>query len=170
MNNDAVFLKHFSMVIGFLVGVALCLIVLGHYLGSTLPEDTDPNAQARVEARIKPLGEVYAGSSGAAAAAAAAEAARAAAGPKVAYEGTLDGKVIFDKLCSACHSTGAGGSPTLDHSHWDARLAQGIDTLVKHAIDGFQGNAGVMPARGGNPDLSDDQVRVTVTWMMDNLK
>lgn len=170
MNKDAQFLKHFSMVIAFLVGVAICLILLGTWLGSTQPRDPDPNAAARVEARIAPVGAVFAGSSGAAAAAAAAEAARQAAGPKVAYEGTLDGKVIFDKLCSACHGTGAGGAPTLDHSHWDARLAQGMETLVKHATDGFTGSAGLMPARGGNPDLSNEQVEAAVKWMMDNLK
>lgn len=158
------------MVIAFLTCVALCLIVLAHYIGGQQPFDPDPNAQTRVLERIKPVGGVYAGASGAAAAAAAAEAARATAGAKVAYDGTLDGQVIFDKLCAACHSTGAGGSPTLDHAHWDARLAQGMETVVKHAIDGFTGDAGLMPARGGNPDLSDEQVEAAVAWMMDNLK
>lgn len=170
MSNDVLFLKHFSMVIAFLIGVALLLIVLAHSIGSQQPRDQDPSAEARLAERIKPVGAVYAGSSGAAAAAAAAEAARAAAGPKVAYDGTLDGQVVYDKLCAACHGTGAGGAPTLDHTHWDARLAQGMDTLVKHAIDGFQGNAGLMPARGGNPDLSDAQVEAAVSWMMNNLK
>lgn len=170
MSNDVLFLKHFSMVIAFLIGVALLLIVLAHSIGSQQHRDQDPNAQARLAERIMPLGAVYAGSSGAAAAAAAAEAARTAAGPKVAYDGTLDGQVIYDKLCAACHSTGAGGSPTLDHSHWDARLAQGTETLIKHAIEGFHGDAGLMPARGGNPDLSDAQVEAAVTWMMGHLK
>ncbi len=170
MSNDVLFLKHFSMVIAFLIGVALLLIILAYSIGSQQPRDQDPGAQARLAERIKPVGAVYAGSSGAAAAAAAAEAARAAAGSKVAYDGTLDGQVIYDKLCAACHSTGAGGSPTLDHAHWDARLAQGTETLVKHAIDGFQGSAGLMPARGGNPDLSDAQVEAAVSWMMDHLK
>lgn len=158
------------MVIAFLSCVALSLVALGHYIGTQQPRDIDPNTQRRVLERIKPVGGVFAGASGAAAAAAAAEAASSAAGAKVAYDGTLDGEIIYDKLCAACHSTGAGGSPTLDHAHWDARLAQGMDTLVKHAIDGFTGDAGLMPARGGNPDLSDEQVEATVVWMMDNLK
>ncbi len=158
------------MVIAFLSCVALSLVALGHYIGTHQPQDADPNTQLRVQERIKPVGGVFAGASGAAAAAAAAEAASAAAGAKVAYDGTLDGEVIFDKLCAACHNTGAGGSPTLDHAHWDARLAQGMDTVVRHAIEGFTGDAGLMPARGGNPDLSDEQVEATVVWMMDNLK
>ncbi|NLB14121.1 MAG: cytochrome c5 family protein, partial [Gammaproteobacteria bacterium] len=72
--------------------------------------------------------------------------------------------------CSACHSTGAGGSPTREHAQWDARIAQGFDTLVRHAIDGFQGNSGLMPARGGNPSLSDERVEASVRGMIDNLK
>ena len=158
------------MVIAFLSCVALSLVVLGHYIGTQQPQDADPNTQLRVQERIKPVGGVFAGASGAAAAAAAAEAASAAVGAKVAYDGTLDGAVIFEKLCATCHATGVLGSPTLDHAHWDARLAQGMETVVKHAIDGFTGEVGLMPARGGNPDLSDEQVEATVAWMIDNLK
>ena len=158
------------MVIAFLVGVAFFLIGVGYFIGSKQVRDVDPNAQARVIERIKPVGAVYAGASGAAAAAAAAEAAREAASTQVAFDGSLDGALIYDKVCSACHSTGAGGAPTLDHAHWDGRLAQGMDTLIRHAIDGFQGDSGLMPARGGNPAVSDEQVEASVRWMMDNLK
>ncbi len=170
MSNDLKFLKRFSLVIAFLAVVALFLIGVGFYIGTKQPRDADPGAEARITQRIKPVGAVYAGASGAAAAAAAAEAARQAAASQVAYDGTLDGAVIYDKLCAACHNTGAGGSPTLDHAHWDARIAQGMDTLVRHAIDGFQGSSGLMPARGGNPALTDEQVEASVKWMIDNLK
>ena len=170
VNNDVEFLKRFSMVIAFLSAVALCLIALGHFIGSTQPRDADPTAQARTLERIRPAGAVYAGASGAAAAAAAAEQAKAAAASQVAYDGTLDGSVIHGKLCSACHGTGAGGAPTLDHAHWDARIAQGVEVLVRHSIEGFTGSAGLMPARGGNPSLSDAQAEAAVHWMIDNLK
>ncbi len=170
MNTESEFLKRFSMVILFLIGLGLCLMTLGYFIGKTQPRDADPTAQARTLQRIKPVGAVYAGASGAAAAAAAAEQAKAAASATAAYDGTLDGAVIYDKLCSACHGTGAGGAPTLDHGHWDARIAQGIDTLIRHSIDGFTGSAGLMPARGGNPALSDAQAEAAVRWMIDNLK
>ena len=170
MSNDLQFLKRFSLVIAFLASVAIVLIGMGFYIGTKQPRDSDPTADARILQRIKPVGAVYAGASGAAAAAAAAEAARQAAASQVAYDGTLDGSVIYEKLCAACHNTGAGGSPTLDHAHWDARIAQGVDTLVRHAIDGFTGSAGMMPARGGNPALTDEQVEASVKWMIDNLK
>ena len=94
----------------------------------------------------------------------------AAATAKVAYGGTLDGGVIYQNLCAGCHTSGAGGAPTLDHAHWDARIAQGADTLHRHAIEGFTGAAGVMPARGGNPALTDEQVAASVDWMIENLK
>ncbi len=169
-NHDLQFLKRFSMVIAFLLLVALILIALAFLLSHRLPHEAAPGAQARVEERIKPVGAVYAGETGAAAAAAAAKAALEAAASQVAYDGTLDGSVIYTKLCSACHGTGAGGAPTLDHSHWDARIAQGVDTLLRHSIEGYQGAAGLMPARGGNPALNDEQMQATVKWMLDNLK
>ena len=51
-----------------------------------------------------------------------------------------------------------------------ARVSKGADTLHKHAIEGFHGDAGVMPPKGGNPALTDDQVKATVDWMLANIK
>ena len=121
--------------------------------------------------RIAPSGAVYAGSTGASAQAAAQAAALAKAASQVAYGGTTDGKVIYDNLCTACHTTGVGLAPTLDHSHWDARIAQGKETLYKHAIEGYTGpDGGIMPPKGGNPALSEEQIHATVDWMIGNLK
>jgi cytochrome c5 len=120
--------------------------------------------------RIQPVAAVYAGETGAAAMAAAADAARLAAASQVAYGGTLEGEVIYSNLCGACHASGAGGAPLLTQAAWSARIAQGTETLLKHAIEGYQGSAGLMPARGGNPALTDAQVEASVKWMLDNLK
>lgn len=169
-NHDLAFLKHFSMVIAFLMVVTVALIGFAFYMHGTAPHEPDPRAQQRVAERIQPVGGVYAGETGAAAMAAAAEAARLAAASQVAYDGTLDGSVIYSNLCGACHTSGAGGAPMLTRAAWSARTAQGVETLVKHAIEGFQGPAGLMPARGGNPALTDEQVEATVKWMLDNLK
>ncbi|MBS0455883.1 MAG: cytochrome c5 family protein [Proteobacteria bacterium] len=170
-NHDIVFLKHFSMVIGALVCVAIGLILFANYLYGTAPHDSDPAKQAQVEARIAPVGAVYAGSTGKAAMAAAADAAKAAAGAQVAYGGTLDGSVIFGQLCTGCHSSGANGAPKLEKAAWAARLPQGEATLIKHAIDGYTGPDGNhMPAKGGNPALSDAQVEATVKWMVGQIK
>lgn len=169
-NYDLDFLKKFSMVIGFLVLVTLALIVGSAFLHRLIPPEVDPAAVKRVENRIAPVGAVYAGATGAAAQAAAAAAATAAASAQVAYGGTLDGAVIYQNLCAGCHTPGVGGAPRLERAAWTARLAQGTDTINRHAIEGFTGEAGVMPARGGNPALTDEQVIAAVDWMLDNLQ
>ncbi|QOY62732.1 cytochrome c5 family protein [Lysobacter sp. H21R4] len=169
-NYDLDFLKRFSLVIGFLIVLSLGLVLGARMVSDSLPYDEPDNVAQRTRERIAPVGSVYAGGTGAAAAAAAASAAAASASAQVAYGGTLDGSVIFDGLCAGCHASGAGGAPTMDQAHWSARIAQGMDTLHKHAIEGYTGSAGLMPAKGGNPALTDEQVIATVDWMVENLK
>ena len=170
-NYDLDFLKKFSMLIGFLVLVTLGLQLLAYHLHQLIPPEVSPAATQRTQARIAPAGAVYAGATGAASQAAATAAASAAAASQVAYGGTTDGSVIFGNLCTGCHTSGAGGAPTLDKAHWAARIAQGNDTLYKHAIEGYHGpDGGVMPAKGGNPALSDAQVKATVDWMLGQIK
>ena len=170
-NHDLEFLKHFSMVIGFLVVVTLALIGFAIYMYSKLPMDINPAQQAKIAARIEPVGAVYAGSTGQAAMAAAAEAAKKAAASQVAYGGTLDGSVIFGNLCTGCHTSGASGAPKLEKAAWAARLAEGEKTLIEHAINGYKGPDGnQMPAKGGNPALTDAQVEATVKWMESQIK
>ncbi len=168
--HDLVFLKHFAQLIVALAVLTVVLILGASYLHINQPREESSLMAAATDARIVPVGDVYAGATGMAAMAAAQAAAAAAIKGVVAYDGTLDGAVIFEKLCGACHVSGAGGSPKLEKAVWAPRVAQGVDTLVKHAIEGYTGSAGVMPARGGNAALNDEQVRATVQWMVDNLK
>ena len=170
-STDRIFLKHFAMLIGFLAIVALLLMALGAHIYASHPPETSPKAEATVSGRIAPVGAVYAGDTGRAAMQAAQDAAKAAAASQVAYGGTTDGATIFGNLCKTCHETGAGGAPKIsDKAAWAPRVAQGVDTLVKHAIEGFTGKAGVMPARGGNPALNDAQVKATVEWIAGEVK
>lgn len=166
-NYDLEFLKQFSMVIGFLALVTGGLIAGALYLHGVLPPEVDPAAVKRTEARIAPSGAVYAGATGAAAQAAAQEAALAAAASQVAYGGSTDGKVIYDALCGACHTSGVGKAPTLAGGQFAARLSKGKETLYKHAIEGFTGpDGGIMPPKGGNPALTEEQIHATVDWML----
>ncbi len=170
-NYDLDFLKKFSMVIAFLGIVTLGLILFAGHLNGLIPPEITPQALKQTEARIEPVGAVYAGATGAAAQAAATAAATAQAASQVAYGGTMDGGEIFGNLCTGCHTSGAGNAPTLDKAHWATRLTQGKDTLHKHAIEGYTGPDGaVMPAKGGNPALTDAQVEAAVDWMLDNIK
>ncbi len=170
-NYDIVFLKHFSQVIAMLVSITIALILLGMYLNGYRVDPPGAAAQKATHERIQPMGAVFAGSTGAAAQAAAAAAAAEAAKGTVAYDGTLDGSVIFGNLCTGCHTAGVAKAPKLEKAAWAPRIAQGKDTLYSHAMNGYNGpDGGMMPPRGGNPSLSDAQIKATVDWMISQLK
>ena len=95
--------------------------------------------------------------------AAAVEAAPAA--PEVAANAV--GESTFKKVCALCHSSGVAGAPKPgDKADWEPRIAQGNDLLYKHALEGFTGAKGMMPARGGSPALTDDEVKAAVDYMV----
>lgn len=185
---DSVFLKHFAQLILGLMAFALFLIIVAHkindrFYGYSAAESGAPIEElnpaqrervaahrAEVDARLAPVAGVNAGDTGRAAILAAEEAAKKAAEGQVAYGGTLDGAVIYQNLCGACHQSGAAGAPQLTKANWDARIAQGTDLLVKHATEGFQGKVGIMPAKGGNPALTDAQIRATVEYMVSKVQ
>lgn len=76
------------------------------------------------------------------------------------------GAGVYAKTCALCHAAGVGGAPKPgDKADWAPRIAQGEDTLFKHAIEGFTGAKGAMPAKGGSPSLSDSDVKAAVTHM-----
>ncbi len=82
---------------------------------------------------------------------------------------TPAGEKVFDSSCGICHSNGVAGAPVVGEANdWTLRIAQGIDVLVAHAIDGFEGNSGNMPAKGGFAQLSDEQVRAAVEFMVES--
>ncbi|KAB8040121.1 c-type cytochrome [Janthinobacterium aquaticum] len=81
-----------------------------------------------------------------------------ASGPKVLQSG----EAIYTSTCVACHGASVAGAPKFgDAGAWSARLAQGYETVVKHAIEGLR----AMPAKGGNPDLDDVEVARAVVYI-----
>lgn len=77
------------------------------------------------------------------------------------------GAEVYEKSCGICHSGGIAGAPkTGDVEVWSKRLEQGMDTLVAHAINGFTGDGGMMPPRGGNSELTDQEVKAAVEYMV----
>ena len=165
--SDRTFMKHFAMMIAMLAGTAVVLMIIGTFVWVSLPKESSQREAQRAADRIRPVAAVYAGDTGRAAM----QAAKAAAS-QVAYGGTTDGKVIFGHLCTTCHSTGAAGAPKItDKAAWAPRIKQGIATLIKHAEDGYTGPDGNhMPARGGNPALTNAQIEATVKWMVSQAK
>ncbi|HSH41940.1 MAG TPA: c-type cytochrome [Arenicellales bacterium] len=88
-----------------------------------------------------------------------------AAGPAAA----ADGKAVYDQACMACHAQGVAGAPKFgDAEAWGPRIEQGMDMLYEHSINGFQGETGVMPPKGGFANLSDEEVKAAVDYMVEN--
>lgn len=78
-----------------------------------------------------------------------------------------DGKAVYNDFCTSCHAAGIAGAPKIgDKDAWAQRIAKGTDVLYKNSVNGFQGDAGYMPAKGGNPDLTDAQVKSAVDYMI----
>lgn len=170
--SDQSFLRQFSMMIGGLSVLTMVLILSALAIYSHEPKETNPNEPAKIAERIAPAGAVYAGNTGRAAMQAAADAASKAAASQVAYGGTTDGKAIYDHLCTSCHTAGIAGAPKLGNkSMWGPRITQGLDVLVQHATEGYHGPDGnFMPPKGGNPALSEAQIKAAVSWIVGQAK
>lgn len=135
-----------AILAGFLVPI-ICIVLLVLYVTNdkTIGAGSDGLAPEAVSARIKPvadegfiLKDVNA--------------------PKV----LKTGEEVYKMACAACHATGAAAAPKFgDAAAWGPRIAQGYETLVKHAIHGIR----AMPAKGGNPDLDDIEVERVVVLL-----
>lgn len=159
--EDQIFIKRFSLVLVALAAFTLIIIAVAATINSTRePSENTARTDARLQ-RLAPVAGVYSGDTGRAAAQAAVQAAAASA-PSVAFDGSLDGQLIYERACGTCHEVGAAGAPQLMASAWESRLDQGRDVLVDHAINGI----GTMPAKGGRADLSDEQVAASVDYML----
>ncbi|MET1255683.1 c-type cytochrome [Aliikangiella maris] len=88
-----------------------------------------------------------------------------------AAEGDRDGETIYNQKCSTCHGMGIAGAPKFgDAAAWTDRIAKGIEALHDSGINGFTGDSGVMPAKGGCTDCSDDEIKKAVDYMVEQLK
>lgn len=78
------------------------------------------------------------------------------------------GKSVYDSACKVCHSSGLAGAPIPgDTAAWETRMKQGIAVLYSHALEGYQGEEGVMPAKGGQVHLEDEAVTEAVDYMVE---
>ena len=134
------------VVLAFLVPITL-IGLLSQLVTSGVRHNDE--SEQRVLERIKPVGTVVIAE---------------ATAPK----GSLTGQQVFAQVCKTCHETGLAGAPKAgDKAAWQPRIAQGEQTLVQHAIQGFQGKSGVMPPKGGDANLTDDEVHRAVVYLAD---
>lgn len=158
--TDKTFVKNLSIVLGILIVFTIAIIVLARDIGFKDEAENNPSRQAKAEERIKPVSDVYTGEAGAAAIQQAAAATTTEV--SVAFDGSLDAQMIYTNVCSACHGTGAAGAPMLGSPEMALRAEKGLDALVLSALNGIN----AMPARGGRADLTDEQVKVSVEFML----
>jgi cytochrome c5 len=153
-------------VLGILVGVTIGLIIIARIIAantSVANRADDPVYQRQVEERIQPVARVAIAGQDNSSLAPPAEAAAVAA--TVAAD--LTGEQVYNQACVACHGAGVAGAPKLgDKAAWAPRIAQGMDTLHAHALQGYQGKAGYMPPKGGRTDLSDQSILNGVDYIV----
>jgi len=153
-DQDSIFFKNFSYLLGFLVILTIVLAVYASYKHDELVvSDEMAKDRSEIANTLAPVAQVNTGD-----VVLAVEEA-----PKLAFDGSTDGKMIYDTVCMACHTSGLAGAPKLEAADWTDRMALGIDGLTTSAING----KGAMPPRGGRADLSDEQVKATVEFMLD---
>jgi cytochrome c5 len=138
--------KQLIIVVALAFIVPIVIIGLLSQLLTSTPHDTSGDEQ-RVLERIKPVGTVVMADAS-------------------APHGNLTGEQVYGQVCKTCHEAGLAGAPKSgDKAAWTPRIAQGEKSLVAHAVGGFQGKSGVMPPKGGNTDLTDDEVHRAVVYL-----
>ena len=163
-DKDRVFFYNYSIVIGLLAVMIIIFLVLALYLG--VDEDAVALKQStKVSANTVPVGVVNLLDEDA-------EAVEAATVATVAaVEEPLDmGQRVYNGLCISCHN-GLPNIPKVgDKAAWESRIAQGMALLYEHSIKGFISEGGLiaMPPKGGNLNLSDEEVKAAVDYMVAN--
>jgi len=81
------------------------------------------------------------------------------------------GKTVYDTNCAACHEAGMMGAPKPgDKAAWAPRIAQGMDVMTKNSLQGFTGKVGMMPAKGGNVNLTSEEITNAVAFIVSKSK
>ena len=135
------------------------LVVVAALLAAMSAWALTDKQRAEVEARIAPEGQVCLEGDN-------------SCGAVVAAAGgaAKSGEEVYKASCQGCHAVGAGGAPKLgDIAAWAPRIDKGMDTLHKHAIEGFT-DVGMMPAKGLCMSCSDEEVIAAVDYMVEQSK
>ncbi len=128
---------------------ALAIIAFASVIAGTV--HAQQSTEDDIKARIAPVGRVHV--------AGAEEKSAAASGPR-------SGSDVYGGACIACHGAGVLNAPKKgDAGDWGPRLEKGLDTLLKHALEGFN----AMPAKGTCMNCSDEEIKAAIEFMTEGL-
>jgi cytochrome c5 len=157
--TDKVFIKNVSVVLVILIVFTLSIAFIARNVDFKEDQGNNPNRNLAIEERIKPVADVYTDEAGAAAIEAiTVETAPAKA---AAFDGSLDGEMIYTNVCAVCHATAVAGAPQPGSEAMAERAEKGLEAMMQTALNGLN----AMPARGGRADLSDEQIQAVVEFM-----
>jgi cytochrome c5 len=157
--EDRAFLRQFGGVIAGFVVLTIALIFLARHMQPDAYMEGMSGREELAKQRVLPVGAVRSGEAGAAELAEA----QSAAKPAPASDAPVDGEAVYNGLCVTCHSAGVAGAPIPGSSQFKERLdAKGEEGLISSVINGLN----AMPPRGGNPSLTDEQIKAAVEFML----
>ena len=156
--NDSTFNRLFIIMIIVMTIMTIIIAVLAslasNEVNTKLDERSDVENTQAIADRIAPVGKFSAET--------------VAAAPVVAR--VMTGEEVYAS-CAACHDSGVANAPIVgDASAWAERISKGAETLYTNAINGVINNGNVMPARGGNMALTDQNVKDAVDFMLNKSK
>ena len=162
-HTDKNFFNLFIRVIGILLGVTFLLFLVATYVGSRTQEVfilQDVSSQAQVLENIRPVGRVVLHGEDVT------QTAQVATFEPVAE--VRSGPQVYNLACLACHGAGVGGAPvTGETAAWADRIRKGRKVLRDHALNGFTGDVGFMPPKGGRVDLSDTEILAATDYIIE---
>jgi len=157
--TDKMFIRNFSLVLVALTIFTITIIFLANSVGFKEGSEVPSRAAITTE-RIKSVAAVH--TSEEEKAAVTETVAEAAPAKAAAFDGSLDAEMIYNTVCAACHTTAVLGAPKPGSEEMSLRAENGMDSLMQNATNGLN----TMPPRGGRPDLSDEQLKAVIEFML----
>jgi len=162
-NREQKFFDGFMLLLGVWIGAIAGIVLFADFVGGEDTAADDVSAISEIDDRIRPIGQVaLLGDPDIGASTAAFVTAAPVHAP-------LSGPQVYNDICYLCHAApGVGGAPVLgDVPAWAPRLEQSAELIQDHVLNGYTGEAGYMPPKGGRMDLTDEEVLEALDFMLE---